>query len=180
MQFEPRRYPNDYEFVVKATLGIVAREVEAMQMTQLIGMMPEQFGAVSLTLVQGIVEHSSSPVKAKVLEQIAKALEPPPPEVQKQQKELADLQFEAAKGTAQQVLLENQKLIADTRLVLAKAMSEAKKADVEDDKLIQEQIRLQLEMDQLDILREQNRIALAKIAVDNKKVEAQKNKPASK
>lgn len=177
MQFEPRRYPNDYAFVVKATLGIVAREVEAMQMTQLIGMMPEQFGNVSLTLVQGIIEHSSSPVKAKVLEEIAKALAPPSEEEQAKQKELADLQFEAAKGTAQQVLLENQKLIAETRLTLAKAMAESKKSDVEDDKLIQEQMRLQLEMQQLDILREQNRIALAKISVDREKVQADKTKP---
>jgi hypothetical protein len=180
MQFEPRRYPNDYEFIVKATLGIVAREVEAMQMTQLIGMMPEQFGNVSLRLVQGIVEHSSSPVKADVMEEIAKALAPPPPEEQQKQKELADLQFEAAKGQAQKVLLENQKLIADTRLVLAKALAEAKKSDVEDDKLIQEQMRLELELQQLDILREQNRIALAKIAVDKQKIDAQKNKPSSK
>lgn len=180
MQFEPRRYPNDYDFIVKATLGIVAREVEAMQMTQLIGMMPEQFGKVSLRLVQGIVEHSSSPVKADVIEEIARALAPPSPEEQAKQKELADLQFEAAKGTAQQVLLENQKLIADTRLVLAKALAEAKKSDVEDDKLIQEQMRLELELQQLDILREQNRIALQKIAVDREKVQATKNKPASK
>lgn len=179
MQFEPRRYPNDYDFIVKATLGIVAREVEAMQMTQLIGMMPEQFGKVSLRLVQGIIEHSSSPVKADVMEEIARALAPPSPEEQQKQKELADLQFEAAKGAAQQVLLENQKLIADTRLVLAKALSEARKGDVEDDKLLQEQMRLELELQQLDILREQNRIALAKIAVDKEKVQAQKNKPTT-
>lgn len=178
MQFEPRRYPGDYDFIVKATLGIVAREVEAMQMTQLIGMMPEQFANVSLTLVQGIVEHSSSPVKARVLEEIAKALAPPPEEEVQKQKELADLQFEAAKGAAQQVLLENQKLIAETRLTLAKALSEAKKADVEDDKLIQEQMRLQLELQQLEILREQNRIALMKVSVDRQK--AQQSKSTSK
>lgn len=180
MQFEPRRYPNDYDFIVKATLGIVAREVEAMQMTQLIGMMPEQFASVTLTLVQGIVEHSSSPVKAKVMQEIAKALAPPSEEEQQKQKELADLQFEAAKGTAQQVLLENQKLIAETRLTLAKALAESKKSDVEDDKLLQEQMRLQLELQQLEILREQNRIALMKVSVDRQKIDAQKSKPASK
>lgn len=177
MQFEPRRYPNDYDFVVKATLGIVAREVEAMQMTQLIGMMPEEFGKVALVLVQGVVEHSSSPVKAKVMEEIAKALAPPSEEQMQKQQELADLQFEAAKGTAQQVLLENQKLIAETRLTLAKALSESKKSDVEDDKLIQEQMRLQLELQQLEILREQNRIALMKVSVDREKVQADKSKP---
>lgn len=175
MQFEPRRYPDDYDFIVKATLGIVAREVEAMQMTQLIGMMPEAFGKVALTLVQGVIEHSSSPVKAKVMEEIAKALAPPPEEEVKKQQELAELQFEAAKGTAQQVLLQNQKLIADTRLVLAKAMSESKKSDVEDDKLIQEQQRLALELQQLEILREQNRIALMKVSVDRQKVQSSGN-----
>ena len=57
MQFDPNRYPQDFVINVKTTLGIVAREVEAMQLTQLIGMMPEEFKAVSLTLVQGLVEH---------------------------------------------------------------------------------------------------------------------------
>lgn len=180
MQFDPIRYPNDYDFIVKATLGIVAREVEAMQMTQLIGMMPDSAPNVSLVIVKSIVEHSSSPVKAEIIKAIDQAMAPPPPEEVEKQKQLADLQFEAAKGTAQQVLLENQKIIAETRLALAKASAEAKSSDVEDDKLIQEQQRLALEMQQLEILREQNRIALAKIAVDREKVQAQKNKPASK
>jgi len=177
MQFEPRKYPNDYDFIVKATLGIVAREVEAMQMTQLIGMLPETSPKVALIVAKGIIEHSASPVKAEIIRAIDEAMAPPPPEEVQKQKELADLQFEAAKGTAQQVLLENQKLIAETRLTLAKALAESKKSDVEDDKLIQEQMRLQLELQQLEILREQNRIALMKVSVDREKVQADKNKP---
>lgn len=177
MQFEPMRYPNDYDFIVKATLGIVAREVEAMQMTQLIGMLGETAPKAQLAIVKGIVEHSSSPVKAEILKAIDEAMAPPPEEEVKKQQELSELQFEAARGTAQQVLLENQKLIAETRLTLAKAMSESKKADVEDDKLIQEQMRLRIELDQLEITREQNRIALLKVSADRQKAQA---KPASK
>lgn len=173
MQFDARRYPSDYEFTVKATLGIVAREVEAMQMTQMIGMLGETAPKAQLAIVKGIVEHSSSPVKGEILKAIDEAMAPPSPEEMQKQKELADLQFEAAKGTAQKVLLENQLLIAQTREVLAKASAAAKKADVEDDKLIQEQQRLQIDMEQLDIMREQNRIAMAKIIADS-------NKPKSK
>lgn len=180
MQFDPIRYPNDYDFIVKATLGIVAREVEAMQMTQLIGMMPESAPNVSLMIVKSIVEHSASPVKADIIKAIDQAMAPPPPEEVEKQKQLADLQFEAAKGTAQQVLLENQKILAEIRLTLSKAHAEARKADVEDDKLIQEQKRIELEMEQNDIMREQNRIALAKLTVEREKIQAQKNKPTAK
>jgi hypothetical protein len=90
------------------------------------------------------------------------------------------LQFEAAKATAQGALLENQKILAEIRLTLAKAHSEARKGDVDDDKLIQEQKRIELEMEQNDIMREQNRIALAKLTVEREKIQAQKNKPTSK
>lgn len=190
MQFDPRRYPSDYDFVVKATLGIVAREVEAMQNTQLIGMMPEQFGSVSLTLVKGIVELSSSPNKAEIMKQIQAALAPPPPEVQAQQEELRQLQHEAAKATLQATLLENQKTIAEIQKLLSEAQLAAHKAGVEDDKIVLQVAQLQQAQQELEEFGMQNRLALRKIsqqdrALDIKEKEleikrTQANKPSSK
>jgi hypothetical protein len=171
MQFDPVRYPKDTEFQVKAALGIVAREVEAMQMTQLIGMMPEQFGAVTLTLTQGLIEHSAIPNKAQILQQINEALKPPSEEEQAKQKQLADMQFEAAKGQAQQVLLENQKLLAEMRKLLAEAAVKAKEADQEDDKLIQEQLRIQIQFEELKLLEDQNRLAMQKLNLEMRKLD---------
>lgn len=171
MQFDPIRYKSDTKFQIKAGLGIMAREVEQMQMTQLIGMMPEQFGAVTLTLAQGLVEHSSVPNKAQIMQQINEALKPPSEEEQAKKKQLADLQFEAAKGEAQKVLLENQKIIAEMRKLLAEASVAAKKGDVEDDKLIQEQQRIAIQYKELELLEQQNQLAMQKLHLELRKLD---------
>lgn len=182
MQFDPRRYTKDYQFRVKATMGIIAREVEAMQMTQLIGMMPEQFQAVSLTLIQGIIEHSTMPNKGQILQQINQSLQPPPPEVQEKQQKLADLQFEAALGQAQQVLLQNQKTIAEIRKLMAEAEAAVRKGELEDDKLIQEQQRIGLMAEEIKQFEQQNEIAKKRLDLQYKQLELKQQeakKPAS-
>jgi hypothetical protein len=189
MQFDPRRYPQDFKFNVKATLGMMAREVEQMQLTQLIGMMPEEFGRVGLVLVQGIVEMSSAPNKAQIMKAINEALQPPSEEQQRKQQELADLQFEAAKAQAQSVLLGNQKTIAEIQEILAKAQKTFHEAGVEDDKLMVQVAEIQVMMEELRAFQNQNQIALRKLiqqdrALDIKQQEVdikrtQANKPKS-
>lgn len=180
MQFDPVRYKKDIKFQVKAALGIIAREVEAMQMTQLIGMMPEQFQNVSLTLIQGIIEHSSVPNKAQILQQVNEALAPPSEEEVAKQQALADLQYEAAKGAAQKVLLENQKIIAEMRKILAEAVAVAKKGDVEDDKIIQEQQKIRLMAEELDQFAVQNKIAMKRLELQQAQLDIKRQELAKK
>jgi hypothetical protein len=168
MQFEPRRYKKDYDFVVKAGMGIVAREVEAMQMTQLMGMLPEQFGGAALTLAAGIVEHTALPNKAEFVKQVQAALAPPPPEEQQKQQQLKDLQFEAVKAQAQGELLKNQKTIAEIRKLLADANKLSHEAGVEDDKVHQEQQRIVQMSRELDQFELQNRIAAQRLLLENR------------
>lgn len=171
MQFDPMRYPRDYDFRVKATMGIIAREVEAMQMTQLVGMIPEQFGQVSLTIMQGVIEHSALPNKAQILQQINQAMQPPSEEEQKKQKELADLQFAAAKASAQQVLLGNQKILAEIRKLLADAHVAARKADVADEQVSNEQKQLQLQLAELTVYQQQNELAMRKLSQTDRQLD---------
>lgn len=180
MQFDSRRYDTDYEFRVKATMGIIAREVEAMQMTQLIGMLPEQYAPVALTLVQGIIEHSTTANKAQILQQINQLMQPPPPEVQEKQKQLADLQFEAALAQAQGELLKNQKTIAEIRKLLAEAQAAARKGDVEDDKLLQEQQRIALQGQEIEAFFEQNEIARKRLELQDKQLQIKARESAAK
>jgi hypothetical protein len=184
MQFDPTRYPKDYDFHVKAGVGIVAREVEAMQMTQLAGMIPEQFGSVSLALVQGIIEHTSLPNKANITKLVNEALAPPDPETQAKQKALSDLQYEAAKAEAQGVLLSNQKTMAEIRKILAEANKFAHQAGVEDDKVMVEVSKLKLMEEELEHFAEQNRIASRRIDLQeeqlNLKRQEVKNKAPTK
>jgi hypothetical protein len=171
MQFDSTRYPQAYDFCVKASVGIIAREVEAMQMTQLIGMIPEQFGQVSLTLVQGIIDHSALPNKVEILKQINQALQPPPPEEQEKQKQLKDLQFEAVKAQAQGELLANQKTLAEIRKILAEGNKFAHQAGVEDDKVLQEQTRIKIAFQELAAFEEQNRIAMERVRLQDRQLD---------
>jgi hypothetical protein len=171
MQFEPRRYPKDYEFNVKAGMGIIAREVEAMQMTQMMGMIPEQFGNVSILLAKGIIEHTAIPNKAEIHKAIAASLAPPSPEEQKKQQELKDLQFEAVKAQAQGELLQNQKTMAEIRKLLAEANKFAHQAGVEDDKVVQEQQRIKLMEQELESFEMQNRIAAKRVLQQDRQLD---------
>lgn len=171
MQFEPRRYPKDYNFNVKATLGLVAREVEAANMNQTMAMIPEQFGQVTLTLAQSIVEMGSSPNKAQIMRQINEALKPPSEEVVRKQQQIADAQHEAALAQLQGVLLTNQKTIAEIRKLLAEAEKFAHAAGVEDDKIALELGQLRVQLAELETYRQQNELALRKLAQTDRQLD---------
>lgn len=180
MQFDPMRYPQDYKFVVKATLGIIAREVEVAQMSQVIGMLPEEAQKVKLTIAQGMIENSTFTNKAQTLKEINLALQPPPKEVMEQQQMLADLNMQAAMGQAKQVLLDNQETIARIRKTLAEAIAVAKKGDLEDDKLIQEHQKLLLMQQEIDQFAEQNKIASKRLDLQQQQLDLKRQELAKK
>lgn len=172
MQFDPRRYPKDFDFLVKATLGIVAREVEAMQLTQLLGMMPQGFEQVSMAIVQGIVENSSVANKAEITQAIIQALQPPSEEEQARQKEIAELQFEQFKAEATQSLLDNQKTLSEIRKNLADAAANTAKARDNGIKTEQEDRRIALQAQEIKQFEEQNEIAEKRLELQEKQVDA--------
>jgi hypothetical protein len=96
MQFSPTRYPfDDVKWVVKGGVGIIAREIEQLNLTQLIAMLPEGANSAKLAAAQGFIELSSVINKAE----ITQALE-------------ADKEALAAQQQAQQ---EQQAQIAESR-----------------------------------------------------------------
>lgn len=180
MQFNPQRYPQDYKFQVKATLGLVAREVEAASLNQTMAMMPEEFSKVKLGIVQSIVEMGSAPNKAQMMKLINEALAPPPPEVQEQQKQLADAQQQAALAQLQGVLLDNQKKIAEIKKLLAESEKFAHQAGVEDDKIMLEVAKIRQMMEELEAFRDQNQIALRKIGQQDRALDIKEQELAIK
>lgn len=179
MQFDPRRYPKDYEFRVVATLGIVAREVEAMQLTQLLGMMPEEFPGVKLIVAKGIIDNTAVSNKGDIQKAIEAATQPPPPEVAKKQQELAEVQFQAALAEAQGALLANQKTVAEIRKLMSESLLNMRKADVEDDKQRQEDVRLKIAFEELDQFEEQNRIARQRLDLQQQQLNLKKTEAKS-
>lgn len=180
MQFEPARYPADYEFTVKGTLGIVAREVEAMQLTQLMGMLPEAAPGVSLAVAQGIIDNSSVSNKQQIVKAIEAASQPPSPEEQQKQAQLQEMQFEALKAQAEGEIIKNQKTLAEIRKILAEASAAAQRGRLDVVETQQEQQRIGLQAAELQTFREQNELAMKRIELQEKMAEAKLQEMRSK
>jgi hypothetical protein len=184
MQFDSQRYPANFEFKVNAAMGIMAREVESMQLTQLLGMMPsEQAPDAALAVTKSIIELSSVANKAELFEVIDNALAPPSEEEQARQAELEKLAFEAQKAQAQAVILENQKTMAEIRKILNEALVAARKASVEERKQDGEEARILLQLEELNEARTANELDSRRLDLEERRVvidekEAGKPKPS--
>jgi len=171
MQFDPMRYPMDFEISIKTTIGIVAREVEAMQMTQLMGMMPPDFHQVQLVLAKGIIENTSLSNKGEILKIIDGVINPSPEaqqEAQKakqQQEQLVMMQMELAKAEAGRAQ-------AQADLAHAQAFKVTHEAQMESNSHMVDISRLQLEKTEQDVQRGQLHISAAKLPIDHLKAQA--------
>lgn len=119
MQFNPERYPvKDYKFLPKTTLGIMAREYEQGQLTQLLSTTPPESPAYWL-LLKGIYSNSSLENKDQMLQIIEqmmqKAMQPPEPDP------LA----------IKQLQLEQQKIEAEVEVKKSSAILNMAKAEAE-------------------------------------------------
>jgi len=170
MQFDPVRYPEHYDFQVKTTMGIVAREVEAMQLTQLMMSLPEEYHQVKLVLAQGIVQNSTVANKTQILQAVNQILNPPPPTPEQQH--MQKLQQEAAEAELQDKLLKSQLTIAKIRETLARAAMEGHKAGVSDQQIQIEQARLAQEWANINNQKDQIAVSRDKLKIDNKKADA--------
>tara|TARA_R110002153_G_C13095927_1_gene475986 strand:- start:68 stop:733 length:666 start_codon:yes stop_codon:yes gene_type:complete len=108
MQFDTERYPVlDYQFVPYSTMGIMAKELESTQTTQLMSMIPPESQAFNLLLLS-IFENSSLNNREEMMAAVKQMMEPNPNEQQEQEMQQQHMQMEME---AKQ---------ADTKLVSAK------------------------------------------------------------
>ena len=179
MQFDPARYPADFSFKVNAALGIMAREVESMQLTQLLGMMPaETAPKAALALSKSIIELSSIANKEALYSIIDEEMQPPTPEQERRRKELEDLQFAAAKAQAQAAILQNQKTMAETRKILNEALVAARKANLEERKQDGEEARILLQLEELEEERQANMLDERRLDLEERRVEIDEKEAA--
>lgn len=166
MQFEPQRYPQDYEFQVRGTVGIMAREIEQQFMINLVQVLGAESPA-TMPIIKAVFEHSGSPVKGQVLAAL-KALEEKPPSPEE----------EAAKKAAlMQPVLENKKTQAETiklfsegglkeaqtEEVRAQIRSMAQSSALEAIKVYNDLQETENQVRQLDILEDKNEIEREKL-----------------
>ena len=93
MQFSPDEYPvKDYKFTIISSLGVVAREYEVGQLSQILQTLPPgtpQHGAVT----KAIIEHLNTSSREEILATIDQASQPNP-QAQQQAMQQAQLQLE--------------------------------------------------------------------------------------
>lgn len=147
MQYDPNRYPADYEFVVRGTVGIMAREVEQAflgQMLQFVDKGTAEYYAV----IGAMIDNSATPFKAEMKKVVEQAMQPPSEEQQQKQQQLEQVQ--------QQLVVEQLRNVqADTALKLASAGSKEAdailkqiEADMMDDQLTLNTVKAQVDVQQ--------------------------------
>ena len=154
MQFEPEMYPvSDYKFIASSSLGIVAREYEIAQLTQLLQTMGDS--PVKNQLIEAVIDNMSISNREELLASIRQANQPDPQVQQAQQEaqqtQLAFQQSQSAalNGQAQESQARAAKLSMETQVIpqeveidRIKAITTNLKAGTEDDKEFERRIKM--------------------------------------
>ena len=176
-QFDPERYPKDYKFVVRASMGIMAKEVELSQLTQLLGYTPPESPAHSI-IIKAIFENTSSSEKAELKQAIEAMSAPPSPEQQAMQQKQQQLQIAMLEAELAEKQAKAQEAQASAQLSLAKANREAVLADLEDDKVDIAAANAAIGAQKARMADTQNQIAARRVEVE--RIKAQKATSSSK
>lgn len=172
MEFEPHKYPKDYDFQVRGTLGMMARELEQQFMVNLVNTLGPDSPA-TMPIIKAIFEHSGTPIKSEVLAAL-KAMEekePSPEEEAARQAQMAIPVLEA-----QRIKAEIAKIYAEAGLKDAqedKAREEAENLDLQSElesaKVFNDLVETQNQQRQLDLLADKNDIERDKLKVQARK-----------
>ncbi len=107
MQFNPEEFPvKDWKFIPSSTLGMLAREVEQLQIINLLKTLGSD-NPITPILIQGVIANSSLPNKNGLLQQIAQATAPNPQQQQMQQMAI-QLQMQDAQSKVEKTMSEIQ------------------------------------------------------------------------
>jgi hypothetical protein len=167
MQFNKTRYPQDYEFSIKGTMGIVAREFEQSNLTALLSVVPPD-SPVYPIIIKGVVELSGTPKRDELLKQIEEAFKPNP-EAQAAQQAQMQAQIEAMQLENEKLKAEIQEIQSEIRLNDAKTYYEKIKADLEDEKVDIQAANAVIGREKARATFEQNEIARERNKIDMKK-----------
>ena len=179
MEFAPSRYPvKNYDFVVKGSLGIVAREVEQLNLTQTMAMLPETAVKSKVAIAEGIVEMATVHNKAKIMAALQEDMAGPTPEAQKAAQEAQAIQIETLKEELNKLKATNKKLEAEAALAAARSQGALRQAETEDDKVEIEKVKTHLQAVEIDQFGVQNQIAAERLALQHDQLQHKKAQDA--
>lgn len=174
MQYEPTRYPTDYEFQVKGSIGMMAREIEQQFMVNLMSVIGPDSPA-SMPIIRAIFEHSGSPVKGDVLKAL-KALEEKEPTPQEKQAQQAQLLLPIKQ--VEKLMAETAKLVSESNLKDAQAeKTEEETENMEQDldldraKVMDQLTQTQNAARQLDLMDDKNALTAEGLRIQEKAID---------
>lgn len=176
MQFNPQRYKKDFQFRVKGTMGIVAREFEQSNLTALLSVVPPDSPAYPVIL-QGVVELSGTPKRDELLQAIKDSFKPDPEQIA-MQKAAMKAEIEAAQEEVNKLRAEIEKINAEARLNDEKARHEKIKADLEDDLIEIQAANAVVGREKVKATHDQNKIAKERNEIE--RIKAKKPNGSSK
>jgi len=152
-------FPNDLDFRIKGTLGIMAREFEQQQLTQMLSLVPQE-SKPFFALMKAIFDNSSSPHKADVNRAIDEWVNPAPnPEAEAMQKKQMELQMRQQEAMVMEVEAKAQKAAAEAQR--AAALAEKARAEVEfmDDEAQNEAVKNAINLREVEAFEVQNELS---------------------
>jgi len=164
MQFNKKRYPQDVEFVIKGTMGIVAREFEQSNLTALLSVVPPDHPNYNLIL-QSVIELSQGPKRDELLKKIEAASQPDPKaqEMAEQQKQI---QMAMMMEQLKEAQLENVKTQAEIAKLAAEEAHIRKQTELEDE-------QMDINAANAAIGRDKVTVALKQDATNNRKIDSE-------
>lgn len=133
MQFAKDRYPKDYKFRIKGTMGIVAREFEQAQLIGLLSNIPPDGPQYNLVL-RAIMELSTSPKRDQILAALDQ-MNKKTPEQEQMEKMMQQMQFQSQQEALKEQILENKKTEAEIAKLVAEKEFIDKQKELEDEKV---------------------------------------------
>lgn len=159
VQFDGQEFPADYTFRVKGTMGIMARELEQNQLTQLLSLVPNESKPFFM-IAKAIFDNSSSPHKGEISRAIDEWINPPQDEQAMQmQQQMQQMQFEQAQAALQEQQAKAAKAGAEAQFAQARAGKTLKETDLLDEGLMAEQIDQAINLREVQAFEEQNKIS---------------------
>lgn len=185
MQFDPESYPvSDYKFVATSSLGIIAREYEVTQLTQLLQTMPPDSPMYPI-LVRSIVDNMNLANREELIAAIEQAAQPNPEaqqaQIQIQQAQLAfqqaqtqvlQTQAQESSARAQKLQVEAQAVPAELELKKLDVASKNMQVGAQDDKEFERRLKI------ADLRLKQKDLEIKEKSVDNQKAQKQKEEQA--
>ena len=174
MKFDPQRYPTDYEFQVKGSIGMMAREIEQQFMVNLMGVIGPDSPA-SMPIIRAIFEHSGSPVKADVLAAL-KAIEEkePTPEEEKAAKAqqlIPILQAEKLQGEISKLVSEANLKDAQAEKIEEETENLEQEADLDEVKVLDQLQQTGNQSRQLDLMADKNKLTAEGLRIQEKAID---------